>query len=859
MKERLKKLVPYLIAIVGFIAAGYAYAPYTLSGKVVNQSDISSWRGMSHEIVDWNESHPDDPTYWTNSMFSGMPANTISIKYKGDLTQYIYDLLFIGQRPASYLIISMVGAFLLFLAFGVNIWLAILGAIAISFCSYNMQIIQVGHNTKMIAIAFMPWVLASLVYAYRKRWLLGALLFGLTLSFQVKANHPQISYYLAIIILGFVIWQLCSAIRSKTFGKFLKTSVAVLVAGLLGIGANVNHLWPTYEYGQQSMRGGSELASENTEGNDAAQKSKGLDLQYATQWSYGIEETPNIMIPNFNGGASAGELSTSSETYKVLSQGYSGADQIIKQLPLYWGPQPFTAGPMYIGAICIFLFILGLFVVKNGARWWLLVVSLLAIVLSWGYHFMAPTEFFFNHVPMYNKFRTVSMILVILQITIPVLSVLAVNEIFKEDSQDKALVAKNKKGVLWAAIITGGFCLLFAVIPSLAGSFTGVNDSMLPKDIAQSLEADRAGLLSSDALRSLIFILIAAAAIWLGMTKKMKTAYVYIVLIVLVLIDLWGIDKRYLNSSHFVTDKEFTAPLNKRAVDELILSTDKDLSYRVLDLSSDPFNNAYPSYWHKTIGGYSPAKLQRYQDLIERNISPEANALISDLNNSGATTITQANDALGYYKVLSMLNTRYIILGAEQPPLVNNKALGNCWFVDSLVNVTNANEEISELANIDPANTAVINDNGIGILLVALAAGLGDSTSVADETASPRNIELTEYAPNRLKYRYKADSPQVAVFSEVYYSPGWTAKFTGELDGEKVKDEELDIVRANYILRALFLPKGEGEIEFYYLPQSIVKGAWISLICSGLLLLLLAVYCIYRIKVGGCICRKSAA
>lgn len=862
MKERLKKLVPYLIAIVGFIAAGYSYAPYTLSGKVVNQSDISSWLGMSHEIVDWNEHHPDDPTYWTNSMFSGMPANTISIKYKGDLTQYIYDLLFIGQRPASYLIISMVGAFLLFLAFGVNIWLAILGAIAVSFCSYNMQIIQVGHNTKMIAIAFMPWVLASLVYAYRKRWLLGALLFGLALSFQIKANHPQISYYLAIIVLGFVIWQFFSAIRSKLFGKFLKTSVALLIAGLLGIGANVNHLWPTYEYGKQSMRGGSELVAEKAGESDAAQNSNGLDLEYATQWSYGIEETPNLLIPNFNGGSSAGELSTSSETYRVLSQGYSGADQIIKQLPLYWGPQPFTAGPMYMGAICIFLFILGLFVVKNGARWWLLGVSLIAIVLSWGYHFMAPTEFFFNNVPMYNKFRTVSMILVILQIAIPILAVLTVNEVLKGGTEEKALVASNKKRLLWATIIAGGFCLIFAVIPSLAGNFTGANDSMLPKEVAQAIASDRAGLLSSDALRSLIFIVLAAAAIWLGVAKKLKTTYVYIALIVLVLIDLWGIDKRYLNSSHFVTDKEFTAPLNKRAVDDYILSTDNSLSYRVLDLSSDPFNNAYPSYWHKTVGGYSPAKLQRYQDIIERNISPEANALITDLNNSGATTITEANDALGYYKVLSMLNTKYIILGSEQPPLVNNYALGNCWFVDSLVNVTDANEEIAELAKIDPANTAVINDNGVGIFLVAIAAGLDDSTKTVNQmidNASPRNIELTEYAPNRLKYRYKADSPQVAVFSEVYYSPGWTAKFTGVLDGEKVADEELDIVRANYILRALFLPKGEGEIEFYYLPQSIVKGARISLICSALLLLLLAVYCIYRIKVGRTVGRECAA
>ena len=414
---------------------------------------------MSHEIVDWNNNHPDNPTYWTNSMFGGMPANTISIKYKGDLTQYIYNLLFIGERPASYLIISMIGGFLLFLAFGMNIWLSIFGALAVSFCSYNMQIIQVGHNTKMIAIAFMPWVIASLVYAYKKKWLLGSLLFGLAVSFQIKANHPQISYYLAIIILGFVVWQLCSAIKSKTFGGFIKTSVALLIAGLLGIGANINHLWPTYEYGKQSMRGGSELATAN---NTSGKSSNGLNLEYATQWSYGIEETPNLLIPNFNGGSSYGELPKSSQTYKVLSDGYSGANEIIKQLPLYWGPQPFTAGPMYMGAVSIFLFILGLFIVKSGVKWWLLGVSLLALLLSWGYHFMPATEFFFNNVPMYNKFRTVSMILVILQITIPILAVLALNKVFEyRDSNPK----ENKKiinQIVWALVLTGGFCFLFA-------------------------------------------------------------------------------------------------------------------------------------------------------------------------------------------------------------------------------------------------------------------------------------------------------------------------------------------------------------------------------------------------------------
>ena len=358
-----KRILPYILAIVAFIIVGYAYAPYTLSGKVVNQSDISSWKGMSREIVEWNEAHPDDPTYWTNSMFSGMPATTISVIYHGDITKYLYDVLFVGQRPASYLIICMIGAFLMFLAFGVNVWLAILGAIAVAFCSYNMQIIQVGHNTKMVAIAFMPWVIASLVYAYRKNWLLGAALFGLALSFQIKANHPQITYYLAIIVLGFAIWQFCKAVKEKALGRFFKVSVAVLVAGLLGIAANTNHLWPTYEYGQHTMRGGSELSTGADNGADKAQNGKktrsGLDLEYATQWSYGIEETPNLFIPDFNGGASSGALDSSSSVYKTLTQQYNypplQAEQAVQNLPLYWGPQAFTAGPMYMGIITVFV------------------------------------------------------------------------------------------------------------------------------------------------------------------------------------------------------------------------------------------------------------------------------------------------------------------------------------------------------------------------------------------------------------------------------------------------------------------------------------------------------------------------
>ncbi|MBQ6573963.1 MAG: hypothetical protein IIX41_06555, partial [Bacteroidales bacterium] len=538
----MKSFLKYIVPIIAFVVIAYAYAPQVLQGKIVDQSDISSWEGMANEIVSHNKANPDDPTLWTNSMFGGMPATSISVIYEGDFTKYIYDLLFVGARPASYLLISLIGGYLLMLAFGVNIWLATLGAIAITFCSYNMQIIQVGHNAKMVAIAFMPWVLGAVVYAYRRNAFWGALLFAFALSFQIKANHPQITYYLAMIILGFGIWQLCKAIKEKAIAPFLRTSAIVLVAGLLGIATNTNHLLPTYEYAQHTMRGGTELLPDNSaEEAPAATPGKksrsGLDLEYATQWSYGIEETMNLMIPNFNGGASAGALDRQSETYKALKQGgYQGAENVIRQLPLYWGPQPFTAGPMYMGAITMFLFVLALFVLRSGLRWWVAGVSLVALLLGWGYHMMPVSEFFFNWAPMYNKFRTVSMILVILQVLLPMTGVLAVNEIlFGEDYPGKG--ERVKKGLYWSLGLTAGVCALFAIIPSFAGSFISSSDGQLPGEIAVALANDRESLLSADAWRSFFFIAAAAIVLVLGWKfKKIKPATAAIILAALVLV-----------------------------------------------------------------------------------------------------------------------------------------------------------------------------------------------------------------------------------------------------------------------------------------------------------------------------------
>lgn len=828
-------IIKYLLAILAFVVIAYGYSPEVLQGKLVNQSDISSWNGMANEIVNYNNSNPNDRTLWTNSMFGGMPATTISVIYDGDYTEPFYKVFFTGARPASYLLISLIGGFILMLAFGVNFWIAFFGGIAITFCAYNMQIIQVGHNTKMIAIAFMPWVLAGVVYAYRRSALWGGILFAFALSFQIKANHPQITYYLAMMILGYAIWQLCYAIKHSIFPKFIKTSVVLLVTGIIGIAVNANHLLPTYEYAKHTMRGGTELTQD---GNTASQDSQhgkktrsGLDLEYATQWSYGIGETANLLIPNFYGGASGGELSKKSETYKALkSNGYQGAEQIIKQLPLYWGPQPFTAGPMYMGAISIFLFILGFFVIKSGLRWWIGGLSLLTLMLGWGYHFMPASELFFNWAPMYNKFRTVSMILVILQVLIPIMGALAVNEILFPKDEDNQITGGKpnqkqvKKGFEIALIISAGIPAIFALFPSLAGSFISAQDSQLPDVLISSLVEDRMSLLRIDSIRTIFFILIAAAILWSGYKGKLKPVYCAIVLIIFVLIDMWSVDKRYLNSSHFVSKREFNNAFTPRQVDNLILE-DKDPNYRVLDLSVNTFNDAIPSYHHKTIGGYSPAKMQRYQDLIERNITTEMSNIHKSLQ--GVQTIQEAQDALTYQPVLSMLNTKYIIIGADNPPLINDYRLGNAWFVNKVIYADNPNIEISLLKEINPANEAIIaktaaeKDN--------LISQISSIEALRDTNAT---ISLTSYAPNKLTYAYSSNTPQIAIFSEIYYQDGWEAYL-------QPKNEELTLFRADWILRGAIVPEGNYEIVFIFNPKSFTTGELISRISSGILFLLI--------------------
>ena len=855
IKEILKKVLPYAVIVAGFVVIAYAYAPQVLQGKVVNQSDISSWKGMSHEILEWNEEHPDDPALWTGSMFGGMPATQISVDYRGDATDPFYNLLFWGQRPPSYLIISLLGGFLLFLAFGVNPWLSAVGAIAVTFCSYNMQIVQVGHNTKMVAIAFMPWVLAALVYAYRRKALLGAVFFALALSFQIKANHPQITYYLAFIVFGYAIAELCGAVaaqrrrkaavrnavpvsdsiltsgttveppfRETPVGRWLIASVLVLVGGLLGIATNANKLMPTYEYAEYTMRGGSELTHD-----EHNQTGDGLKLDYATAWSYGIEETPNLLIPDFNGGSSSGELSRDSETFRALQSYGVNAESMRKGMPLYWGPQPFTAGPMYLGAVSLFLFVFGLCVIRGRYKWWIAGVSLLALLLGWGSHFMWFSEIFFKYAPLYNKFRTVSMILVILQVTVPLMGILGVNAALfaKEPLPDR----KVRNGLLTALGVTGGISLLFALFPGLAGDFSSASDAAVfggNEQLIRALQDDRRSLLRSDAFRSLIFIVLAAGVFFASWKGKLKTMPAVALLGILLLVDLWGVDKRYLNKEHFVTERNFDSPFNPRPVDNAI-HQDTDLSYRVLDLSVNTFNDAIVSYHHKTIGGYSPAKLQRYQDLIDFHIAPEMRAMIDDVNSamSTARTVGDLENALGYYPVLSMLNTKYVVIDPGSLPLTYDRRLGNGWLVSRVRTAPTADAEMAALGEIDPAVEAVIFDP---------EAPEGTVTEYA--RADSGRVELVYYSPNRLRYDVSAPAKGLAVFSEIWYPAGWKAFVDGN---------EVPVLRADYALRALMIEEGDHEVEFVFDPASFTVGRNISLASSIAILVLLAGAVLYSV------------
>ena len=889
-KELLKKIGIYAGILLLFIGLAYSYTPQVLEGKIVNQSDIASWKGMANEAMTHNEAHPEDPTAWTNSMFGGMPTTATIDSFEGDWTDAIYDFLLTGRRPASYLLIALIGGFLLMLSLGTSKLIAVAGAIAIAFCSYNMQIIQVGHNTKMQAIAYFPWVLAGVIFTYRaamrsfanaqddrkgsqkdipvissvveksgwKGWLpqtiLGATLFAFALSMQIKANHLQITYYLAIVIFAYAIGlliYLCIK-RKDLIKRFFTASALLLVIGIVGIATNANKLIPTYEYTPYTMRGGSELSSDSDSHN-----SKGLDLDYATAWSYGISEMPNLLIPNFNGGASSGELSMESETAQLLKRaGQPNLKQTMKHMPLYWGPQPFTAGPMYMGAITIFLFVLGLILCKGREKWWLVAATVIAVFLAWGNHFMWFTKLWFNYAPMYSKFRTVSMALIVLQVTLPMLGFYVLDRVLKEKYEKKQMM----KALYISFGITAGFCALCTIAPGIAGTFVGTGDAGMNEMIIETLAADRQALLVKDALRSMVLIAcVFLLIVWAYKTPKIdavgkngsfvlkgRTAIVAVAVIFLVWIDLFSVGKRYLNKSHFVTPKDFTAHYEPRPVDDII-HQDTDPNYRVLDISVNTFNDAIQSYHHKCIGGYSPVKLQRYQDLIDQYITSEIRQVYGAVEN--AATVQDVSAALPELKVVSMLNGKYIILGAEYSPVVNPYAYGNAWFVEDFASAATPDEEIALIEYTDLRKCAVIGDD-----FEWAQKAIDDINAEKAEVYVDGKLEripqilLTSYAPNELRYAFSADTDRAAIFSEIYYPKGWKAWIEplgayGEVRGghyqPTAEGRPVELFRADWMLRGAIIPSGEGQLIMRFEPGSYQLGENISRASSIALILLL--------------------
>ena len=844
-KELLKKIGLLVGIVVFFLILAYAFVPQVLEGKIVNQSDISGYVGMSNEMAQWNKAHPDDPAYWTGSMFGGMPTTSISKMDQGDWTQKIYDFLLVGKRPANWLFIAMLGGFLLLMAFGVEWYVAVIGAVAMAFCSYNFQIIEVGHNTKMQAIAFFPWVLAALVFTYRSalsvpsqpspsassrplprasfrtcsgiylpRTLLGAVLFALALSMQIKANHQQITYYLALTIVFYAIVLLVDVLwkHRDRLVRFLVASALLLGLGLVGIATNTSKLLPLYKYQAHTMRGGSELSGE---GGTKGGAKGGLDLDYATAWSYGWQELPNLMIPNFNGGASVGAVNPNkSETIKTLKRyGQSGnMREIAKALPMYWGPQPFTAGPMYMGAISVFLFILGLYLYKGKEKWWLMIATLFAVLLALGNHFMAFTRLCFKVLPLYSKFRTVSMALITLQYTLPLLGFLLLDKVLKGSYDKKELYRSG----LIAYILIGGFCFLGWLIPGLFGSFTAPSDAQQQDVLVEAFRADRRMLFRHDALIS--FLLISATFLALLGTQHPKFSRYKGWLVgavgLLVLVNMFSVGKRYLNGDHFTTPKNFTAQFKERPVDQIILA-DEDPSYRVLDLTVNVFNDSHPSYRHKNVGGYSPAKLQRYQDLIDHYLNREINAVYGAMR--GAVTVQDIESALPSTPWLNALNTRYFIVGADNAPVVNAAAFGPAWFVSDVAEAATPDEEILLSGEVDLRTTAVV---GAGI----------------DSRDKPWNdggtVTLVSYTPNELTYSYSTPEEALAVFSEIYY-PGWNAW----LDGDRAQGVE--VLRADWTLRAAVLPAGDHTLTMRFEPTSYKTGERVSRASSILLILLL--------------------
>ena len=819
--QKNKNVLSIVAAIIAFAAITLVYFSPVLQGKRIKQHDIEMHIGMSQEIYQYREA-TGDQTLWTDAPFGGMPAWNISVQPQGNLTNPIYRGLNLGlPHPIGSVFICMLGFFVLLLVLDCGFWISFIGAIAYGFTSYLFIVIGAGHNAKAMAMAYMAPVIAGVLLAYKGKYLWGWLLTAFALAFEVRTGHLQITYYLALIVVILVIAELISDIKNKKLGHFFKASVGLAVAAIIGVLTCSTTLYGSYEFGKETTRGKPVLT--RNEDN----QTKGLDRDYITQWSYGKGETWSLLIPNAKGGASA----YIGKQNPALEKADRQFKDNIAQSNAYWGDQPGTSGPVYVGAIVVFLFVLGALTVKGKMKWALLIATLLSILLSWGKNFMGFTNFFLDYIPGYDKFRAVSMTLVIAEVTMPLLGFLGLAEIAKSPEDFK----KNLKKFYIAFGVTAGICLLFYLVPNVFFNFLSQEEAKQFAELrsgkdgaayaafATQLENVRIAIFRKDALRSLLFIILAAVPLFLYGKGKLKGQIAFPILAILVLVDMFPVDKRYLNNDKFVSKQQYKNPFTATTADQAILADDA-LSYRVADITKDMFNDASTCYYHKSLGGYSGAKLRRYQDVISQYLGGELNQL------RGARSTQDMMQALMRVKVMNMLNTKYIIYNPDAQPFPNSFAYGNAWIADDIQWVDTPNEEIDAIATTDVQHIAILNKE--------FEDKVGEYQFT--DSIAPQ-IELVEYKPNKLTYSFSGVSTPstgsgactttanyLVVFSEIWTEKGW--KMT--IDGQ-----EQPLLRADYILRAAMVPAGEHEIVMEYAPKAYSVGNTVAFISSLIMIL----------------------
>ena len=813
MQFSFKKFLPHLYAVIAFIILAGIYASPILQGKKLSQHDITMSMAGSHESTEFTK-QTGEIAWWTNSMFGGMPAFMIHGKYPNSIGSTIGgQLMNVLPTPINMIFLLMLGMYILLIVLRANVWQAVLGAIAFAFCSLNMILIPAGHTSKVIALAYAPMVAAGAVLCFRGKYLLGAALTALFMSLELYANHVQITYYFGLFLAGYILVQIIEHIKSGQIKPLVFSLVAFGGGAILGLGNHTMRLWSNAVYSAETIRGKSELTSN-------VQSKGGLDRDYAFQWSYGIGETGTLLIPNFYGGANGGSLGgKKSETLKAMVNAgipEENAMGFAEHGYSYWGEQPGVGGPVYAGAIIMFLFILGAFLIKGNTKWWLVITAIIFVMFSWGKNLPSLNYLMFDYFPVYNKFRGVTSILSLVQLALVTLAILTLKQI----GEQKPTFNDLKKPLIYSLALTAGLALIMALIPTLFLSFKSSNDASMQitgdksvdSQIIRAIVTDRESLMRSDAFRSLVLILLTAGLMWAWISNKIKDFVFYPVLILLVIFDMFGVDKRYFNNDNFVSKSESEDVFAPTALDTQILQ-DKSI-YRVLDGASQQgfSNDSKASYYHKSLGGYHGAKLRRYQEVIENQFSK---------NNMA---------------VFNMLNTKYFTQPAQQqggqPTVAENPdACGNAWFVKEFKLVKNADEEMKSLDKFNPKQTAFIDQR--------FADQVNNLKIAFDSTAN--SIKLTDYKLNLMTYESNAKTDQLAIFSEIYYR--------GNLDWKAYVDGVYKPhLRANYILRGMVVPAGKHKIEFKFMPESVAKGNTVDLIASILMVGLLGLAVFFEVK-----------